>query len=479
MTDTTGLDTLEAQRLELLRRKIAERGLARPDVAADAACAAHRRCPTVNAGCGSCSRSTRTARCSTSASPTASPATSTSQRLRQAVDAVALRHPVLRTTYQTGGDGEPHPVIHDDLRPDWAEHDLSGLAEQARQLRLEVLAQRQFRQPFDLTKDSPLRIAAARLGADELMLLFTAHHIAWDDGSWAPFFTDLVRAYTDADSLAPAPAVAGDPVRSRSEDLAYWRSLMTDLPEPLELPGASGSVVPSTWRAQRATARLSAETVDRAAALARETGATPYMVLMAAFGALVHRYTHASDFLVATPVLNRSAGTETAIGYFGNTLVMRMRPESRDDVPGPARADQGQRSRRPGSLARRPGMAGTRIQSRPPARRRANDARQLRITRARRWRLQSARGPVRARRAARPHQSIAARSDDRIGWPGPRRGGRSRIPGRSSRPSAGGATAAALRRAVGSRAREPGHHAVGVRTDERGGRRMAPRCLGR
>ncbi len=251
-------------------------------------------------------------------------------RLRQAVDAVAMRHPVLRTTYQTGSDGDPHPVIHDDLRPDWAEHDLSGLAEQARQLRLEVLAQRQFRQPFDLTKDSPLRIAAARVGADELVLLFTAHHIAWDDGSWAPFFTDLTHAYTDADRAAPAStAVAGDPVRSSDEDLAYWRSLMTDLPEPLELPGPNGSVVPSTWRAQRATAQLSADIIDRAAALARETGATPYMVLMAAFGALVHRYTHASDFLVATPVLNRTAGTENAIGYFGNTLVLRMRPESR------------------------------------------------------------------------------------------------------------------------------------------------------
>ena len=104
---------------------------------------------------------------------------------------------------------------------------------------------------------------------------------------------------------------------------------MTDLPEPLELPGPNGSVVPSTWRAQRATAQLPAQTVERAVALARETGATPYMVLMAAFGALLHRYTHAADFLVATPVLNRGAGTENAIGYFGNTLVIRMRPEPR------------------------------------------------------------------------------------------------------------------------------------------------------
>ena len=213
MTDTTGLDTLDAQRLELLRRRIAERGLARPGVDADAGAdrSSVGRCLTVSAGCGSCSRSTPTARCSTSVSPIASPAASISTRLRQAVDAVALRHPVLRTTYQTDSDGDPQPVIRDDLRPGWAEHDLSGLAEQARRLRLEVLAQREFRQPFDLTKDSPLRVTAVRVAADELMLLLTAHHIAWDDGSWAPFFTDLTRAYTDPDSAAAVPAaVAAD-----------------------------------------------------------------------------------------------------------------------------------------------------------------------------------------------------------------------------------------------------------------------------
>ena len=124
-------------------------------------------------------------------------------RLRQAVEAVAVRHPILRTTYQTDGDGNPYPVIRDDLRPGWAEHDLSGLAEQARRLRLEVLAQRQFAQPFDLTKDSPLRVAAARVGPDELILLLTAHHVAWDDGSWAPFFTDLTRAYVDSATATP------------------------------------------------------------------------------------------------------------------------------------------------------------------------------------------------------------------------------------------------------------------------------------
>jgi mycobactin peptide synthetase MbtE len=332
VTDTTGLGTLDAQRLELLRRRITERGLARPAVVAEAdagADAKQRR---------EMSDGQRRMWFVQSIDPDSAllnicvsyrvTGNVDVERLRQAVGAVALRHPVLRTTYQTDSDGDPHPVTRADVRPGWTEHDLSGLAEQARRLRLEVLAQRQFRQPFDLTKDSPLRLAAVRLGADELILLLTAHHIAWDDGSWAPFFTDLTRAYTDADSIAAAPvAVAADAVTNLDDDLAYWRSLMTDLPEPLELPGPNGSVVPTTWRARRATARLSAETVDRAAALARETGATSYMVLMAAFGALVHRYTHACDFLVATPVLNRGAGTEDAIGYYGNTLVMRMQPQ--------------------------------------------------------------------------------------------------------------------------------------------------------
>ena len=194
---------------------------------------------------------------------------------------MAARHPVLHTTYETGADGFPYPVIREDLRPEWAEHDLSGLTDQSRRLRLDVLAQRDFGRPFDLAKDSPLRVTVARLSADELMLLITAHHIAWDDGSWAPFFADLTRAYTDrgwfrrrAGGWRPA-ADAGRRAPSMTRTSDYWRPLMTNLPEPLELPGANGSVVPSTWRAQRATARLSAATVDRAAALARETGATP------------------------------------------------------------------------------------------------------------------------------------------------------------------------------------------------------------
>ncbi len=247
-------------------------------------------------------------------------------RLHDAVNAVARRHSVLRTTYQADADGEPQLTIHDDLTPGWAEHDLSELSEHARGLRLEVLAQREFATPFDLSTDAPLRITVVRTGPDEHVMLLVAHHIAWDDGSWRVFFTDLTRAYAGEELQPVTPSAVGWP-DTEDEDLAYWRSALADPPEPLELPGPNGSAVPTNWRSQRTTLRLSDQTVERTAALARETGATPYMVLLAAFGALVHRYTHADDFLVATPVLNRGAGVEDCIGYYGNTVALRLRPQ--------------------------------------------------------------------------------------------------------------------------------------------------------
>ena len=248
-------------------------------------------------------------------------------RLHDAVNDVSRRHRVLRTTYTVGDEGEPRPTVHDDLHPGWAQHDLTELSEHARRLRLEVLAQREFLAPFDLSTDAPLRITVARTATEEHVLLLVAHHIAWDDGSSRVFFADLTKAYEGVD-LGPERYLPDPSGPDTTEaDLDYWRAIMADLPEPLELPGPAGTSMPTNWRAARSTVRLSGDTAQRVMAMARDSGCTPYMVLLAAFGVLVNRYTHTDDFLVAAPVLNRGAGTEDFIGYFGNTVVLRLRPQ--------------------------------------------------------------------------------------------------------------------------------------------------------
>ncbi|CAA0134706.1 Dimodular nonribosomal peptide synthase [Mycolicibacterium vanbaalenii] len=333
MTDIDAGARLDEQRLELLRRKLHERGLRGAEASADTAADA----PALSEGqlrmwfVHAADPSGALLNVCLSYRLTGDVDLS---RLHEAVDAVARRHSVLRTTYRTevtesGADtGVPVPTMHPDLKPGWAEHDLSELSERARQLRLEVLAQREFAAPFDLSADAPLRITMIRTGPAELVMLLVAHHIAWDDGSWEVFFTDLTRAYGGAQlpPVAP-PVVAG--AASEEADVAYWRRVMADPPEPLELPGPTGSTVPSSWRSQRATTRLDGDVAARVTTLANDAGATPYAVLLAVFGVLVHRYSHADDFLVATPVLNRGGDAEDVIGYFGNTVAMRLRPRSK------------------------------------------------------------------------------------------------------------------------------------------------------
>ncbi|MBB2992300.1 mycobactin peptide synthetase MbtE [Mycolicibacterium iranicum] len=322
----TDIDTLDDRRLELLRRRLQERGLAAgaEDTVDDTALTegqlrmwfVHATDPS-GALLNVCLSYRITGEVDVA-------------RLHDAVDAVARRHSILRTTYtqqsdDSGEPGMPVPTVHPDLTPGWADHDLSDLSERARQLRLEVLAQREFAKPFDLGSESPLRITVIRTGATELVLLLVAHHIAWDDGSWEVFFGDLTRAYTGQE-LTPAPRAAAPVQGSDDDDVTYWRSVMKDPPEPLELPGPTGSAIPTSWRSQRATLRLDATAAARVAATAGDAGATPYALLLAVFGVLVHRYSHVDDFLVATPVLNRTGATEDVIGYFGNTVAMRLRP---------------------------------------------------------------------------------------------------------------------------------------------------------
>ncbi|MFD6102643.1 condensation domain-containing protein, partial [Nocardia salmonicida] len=286
-------------------------------------------------------------------------------RLHAAFDTVVARHDILRTTYGTDVDGTPFQVFAADARADWSTHDVTELAESGRDLRVEVLAQRDFARPFALGTELPLRATLIRTGVDEHVVLFTIHHICWDDDSWAIFFAELNAAYrlgtpaADA-SNADRSADAGSPpdtvqfaaiaptAEPAEDDVAYWRDALRPLPEPLELPGAASAG--AGRQARRRTHRLPADLVTRAEQFAREQAATPFMVLLAGFDALVHRYTAADDFLVSIPVTDRPVGTEQLIGYFGNTLLLRAGIGGRDDF---ATLVAGVRDTCTGSFARR------------------------------------------------------------------------------------------------------------------------------
>ncbi|MFI6171697.1 amino acid adenylation domain-containing protein [Nocardia sp. NPDC051052] len=255
-------------------------------------------------------------------------------RLRAAVTGIVARHDILRTTYGVDGDGEPYQVFRDEAEIAWDAHDLTDLPEHGRERRVEVLARREFGRAFDLANELPLRVTLARTGVEEFVLLLVIHHICWDDDSWPIFFTELNAGYRGVHETGDTPAqfvaveVLDAPADAGAASIEYWRDALRPPPEPLELPG-SASAAPSK-QAERRRTELPADLLARVDAFARERAATPFMVLLAAYEALIRRYTAAPDFLVSVPVNDRRASATSMIGYFGNTLLLRATLASED-----------------------------------------------------------------------------------------------------------------------------------------------------
>ncbi|MFJ9454231.1 amino acid adenylation domain-containing protein [Kitasatospora sp. NPDC101447] len=255
--------------------------------------------------------------------------------LRRALRELVERHEVLRTRYRED-DHRPVQVVDPAAEPDFAELDLSGLSPDERPARTAEAIEREARTPFDLADRWPLRARLVRLAPDHHVLALALHHIAVDGWSVGVLARELGALYSafatgSAAPLEPLPVQYADfAAWQRGErggpttgQLPYWRSrlagatataLTTDRRRPPVFDPA-GATLPFTVPAR--TARALAE-------LGRSRGATPFMVLLAAFQVLLARHTGRTDIVVGTPVAGRTrAEVQGLVGFFVNTLVMR------------------------------------------------------------------------------------------------------------------------------------------------------------
>ncbi|WP_327148402.1 amino acid adenylation domain-containing protein [Nocardia sp. NBC_01329] len=251
------------------------------------------------------------------------------ERLRTAVEAIVDRHEILRTTYGLGADGEPYQLVRTDLTFVRHEHDLSALAAAPAGRRVEVLIRRELARPFDLAGESPLRTTLIRCGAEENVLLLVVHAIGWDDESASIFAAELTAGYNDTVRNETPVRFADllDDSDAESAGLEYWRRTLSPLPEALELPGRPAQRTYETTTVAQSSAPLPGSLPERVRDIAAAHGVDETAVLLAAFAALVHRYTATGDFLVAVPVDIRGPRAAAAIGYFGNTLLIRAVPD--------------------------------------------------------------------------------------------------------------------------------------------------------
>ncbi|MFO7587518.1 MAG: amino acid adenylation domain-containing protein, partial [Gemmatimonadota bacterium] len=255
----------------------------------------------------------------------------------QALNEVVRRHESLRTRFLSR-DGLPTQEILAELHVPVPLVDLRSLPPQEREAEAKRIARREMETPFDLSSGPLLRCVLVRLEEREFVILLTLHHIAGDDWSTGVLIGELTTAY-EALVEGRTPQLPELPVQYvdyaiwqrewlqgdvLDRQLHYWTTKLAGMPPLLELPTDRPRPAIQTFAGSGYPFSFPAGLSRRLRRLSVDTGATPFMVFLAALQALLHRYTDDDVIPIGTPIANRGRQeTEGLIGFFVNTLVMR------------------------------------------------------------------------------------------------------------------------------------------------------------
>ncbi|MFD7069802.1 amino acid adenylation domain-containing protein [Streptomyces sp. NPDC059913] len=257
--------------------------------------------------------------------------------LEAAFTDVAGRHESLRTVFgQAEGQTYQRILPADEVR-------VEVPATPATEEDIAALLTAEAERIFDLAADLPFRARLFTLGERESVLLVVMHHIVSDGWSYQPLMRDLSTAYAtrsrgERPAWEPLPAqyadytlwhrdVLGDPADQDSVaagQLDYWRRTLADLPEEVTLPSDRPRPAVASYQGATHTVHLSEESHAALAELARETGASIFMVAQAAVSTLLSRSGAGHDIPLGSPIAGRTdQALDDLVGFFVNTLVLR------------------------------------------------------------------------------------------------------------------------------------------------------------
>lgn len=259
-------------------------------------------------------------------------------RLAAAVDALVLRHEVLRTTLHEQ-DGQ----VVQRIGPPWR----CGLvADPAADEQVAELAVTSARELFDLSAGRLLHVRAWELAPDRHVVAFTAHHVIMDGWSLELFEQELWAVY----EAGGDPVAAGlsaldiqyadyaawhrDLTASRADnDLAWWRQTLDGATPVRPVPDRTGHEH-ADFPGDQAAVILPASALDWLDAV-RADASTDFVALFAVWCLFLARHTGKRDITVGTMVSGRSHPDVAAlIGFFINTLALRVRIDPSADFPG-------------------------------------------------------------------------------------------------------------------------------------------------
>ncbi|WP_436494699.1 amino acid adenylation domain-containing protein [Actinokineospora sp. HUAS TT18] len=246
-------------------------------------------------------------------------------RLRGAFAEIVRRHDSLRTVFAEQ-DGRPVQLVNHHLLNTVEQMDCPTIEAAEAEIQAEA------RRPFDLAAGPLLRVLLLRVADGDHFLMITLHHIISDGWSLAILLDELGTLYAGG-TLEPLPLQYPEFAAWQREEAAsplgamaldYWVEQLRGAPPLLALPTDRPRPETQTYAGRVHSFDLPRDLATRLREATHGLGGTLFMVLLAAYQALLARYSGQDDIVVGTAVGGRSrVDAEPLIGLFVNTVPLR------------------------------------------------------------------------------------------------------------------------------------------------------------
>lgn len=198
--------------------------------------------------------------------------------------------------------------------------------------------------PIALGQELPFRATLFGYPGGALLLLLF-HHIISDGWSMEIVTRELIAFYTESIGERSARLAAlpldffgyarweeRDHAQGNLEsDIGYWRRQLAGAPQLCSPPPDRPRPASQSFRTGKVRFALPADELAALKAFCRSSGFTLFAGLLTAFTILVSRYTGEEDVVLGTASACRfDAALEPIVGYFANTLVMRVQVSPTD-----------------------------------------------------------------------------------------------------------------------------------------------------
>ena len=259
--------------------------------------------------------------------------------LQKSFEHLIARHESLRTRFRQVGEG-----MQQEVQPAYL---VTLVPESIDESQLKARVEQEIAQPFDLERGPLLRMTLLRLAEQDHVLVLVQHHIISDGGSMQVMVEEVIQAYgaythgrefelpelpvqyTDYALWQRSWMEAGE----KDRQLEYWRSLLGGDQPVLELPLDRPRPAVQSFRGASLDLVLDERVVAGVNALAQREGATGFMVLLASFQVLLHRYSGQQDIRIGVPTANRNrVETQRLVGFFVNTQVLKAEVDEHTSV---------------------------------------------------------------------------------------------------------------------------------------------------